>query len=71
MFAVDKDERIIRQCAIAVDSELGCLIRTGTYKIKMEYCECDADGCNSAPNTHVSIATVFSILMGILLCVFL
>ncbi|XP_078318975.1 UPAR/Ly6 domain-containing protein crok-like [Crassostrea virginica] len=68
---VDKDERIIRQCAIAVDSELGCLKRTGTYKIKMEYCECDADGCNSAFNTHVSIATVFSIFMGILLCVFL
>lgn len=67
---VDKDERTIRQCATTLNNVVGCFKRTGTYKIKMEYCECDADGCNSAPRISLSIATAFSLMMGVLLCYF-
>ncbi|XP_061182128.1 uncharacterized protein LOC133190485 [Saccostrea echinata] len=69
---VDKDEvRIIRQCAIANHTELGCFERAGTYKIKMFYCECEGNGCNSAPHTTLSIATVFYFAIGFLLCMVL
>eukprot|EP00105_Crassostrea_gigas_P018824 XP_011437046.1 PREDICTED: uncharacterized protein LOC105335069 [Crassostrea gigas] len=67
---VDKDERTIRQCATTLNNVVGCFKRTGTYKIKMEYCECDADGCNSAPRISLSIATAFSLMMGVLLYYF-
>ncbi|XP_048760155.1 uncharacterized protein LOC125669587 [Ostrea edulis] len=64
---VDTDERIIRQCAINNHTELGCFERAGTYKIKMNYCECDTDGCNSASYTSVSIATVICFATGFML----
>lgn len=66
-FTVDTDERIIRQCAINNHTELGCFERAGTYKIKMNYCECDTDGCNSASYTSVSIATVICFATGFML----
>ncbi|XP_014784464.1 uncharacterized protein LOC106879419 [Octopus bimaculoides] len=45
---VDDDVRIIRQCATS-DGKLGCESRVGTKNIKMKYCLCDKDRCNSAP----------------------
>jgi len=50
--------RTIYQCAteLSTDAPNGeCLQRTGTYRFKSWYCECDTDGCNSAGTAAVSI----------------
>ncbi|KAK3089345.1 hypothetical protein FSP39_002902 [Pinctada imbricata] len=62
---VEDDYRVIRQCAL--NGEVGCLQRTGTRKIKLEYCECVGDGCNSAiglsaPSILLSVIAFFAIL---------
>lgn len=59
---IDKEDtvRTIYQCAEKVsgseaDVNVKCLERTGTYRFKSWYCECNTDGCNSAGTATVSI----------------
>jgi len=61
---IDGDDtvRITRECATTRSAANGeCLERTGTYRFKSWYCECDEAGCNSATSTSVSVfvSTVF------------
>jgi len=56
---VDGDVRIIRSCATWADRDKQvnrCIDRTGTAKIKIQYCECDGDGCNGASALYASSA---------------
>lgn len=48
---VNGDTSTIRQCATA-GAQNSCTRKTGTHKIKMEYCECDTDLCNMASPAH-------------------
>lgn len=49
-----------------VGDERFCLMRTGTFNIFLEYCQCNSkDGCNSGflskANVHVLIAATLSL----------
>jgi len=46
--AVEGDYRVVRTCATGGRPEDGCVARTGTSRIKLWYCECLGDECNSA-----------------------
>lgn len=65
---VDDDSRIIRSCATASQHEHkggDCFDRTGTSKIKLRFCECDRDGCNSGTTIYASVLTLaVSLLIG-------
>ncbi|CAH1795249.1 unnamed protein product [Owenia fusiformis] len=50
------DTRTIRQCAKGGPEK--CVLRTGTHKIKIQYCQCSGDGCNSASSLSISVATL-------------
>ncbi|KAL5018060.1 hypothetical protein ScPMuIL_003782 [Solemya velum] len=52
---VEDDTRVIRQCATVGND--GCVKRTGTQKIKMTYCECSGNLCNTAANRY-DVSTV-------------
>jgi len=59
---IEKEDttRSIHQCGVTKTREEfmngKCLERTGTYRFKSWYCECDnEDGCNSAGTATVSI----------------
>lgn len=56
------DYRIIRQCASGgrVDK---CIERTGTKGIKLSYCHCDFDGCNTASSISAPIAMVMAVVV--------
>jgi len=61
------ETRIIRSCATPEihESKTDCIDRTGTSKIKLRYCECEKDGCNSAMTVYASVITlVISTLIG-------
>lgn len=65
---VEKDSRIIRSCATASPQEhkgVDCFDRTGTSKIKLRFCECTGDGCNSGATIYASVLTLaVSLLIG-------
>ena len=47
--AVDGEKSMLRQCATGGHKEeMECSKKTGTRKIKMEYCECSDSLCNTA-----------------------
>lgn len=54
---VNGEWRYFRSCAYMgepgiVGDERFCLMRTGTFNIFLEYCQCNSkDGCNSGPTT--------------------
>jgi len=59
---IDKEDttRTIHQCGAtptkAENMNGKCLERTGTYRFKSWYCECDnSDGCNSAATATLSV----------------
>ncbi|GAB1607444.1 uncharacterized protein LOC115232589 [Argonauta hians] len=54
---IDDEVRIIRQCAKS-GGPLGCESRVGTKNIRMKYCHCDTDHCNSAPVSPPSVSTL-------------
>lgn len=56
----DKDwnTRVIRECAVSGEASDDCKERTGTYKVKVKYCQCGEPGCNSAVNTQISLMTL-------------
>jgi hypothetical protein len=45
---VSGETRILRQCASHVRLDR-CIERTGTKDIKLKYCDCEGDACNTAP----------------------
>jgi len=47
--AVEKRQRVVRTCATDGRPHDGCVARTGTARIKLQYCECLSDACNAAP----------------------
>lgn len=54
---VEGEFRTVRACAI--DGRLDrCVERTGTKAVKVKYCECEGDGCNSASSVISSILTL-------------
>ncbi|XP_076459252.1 UPAR/Ly6 domain-containing protein crok-like [Babylonia areolata] len=59
----DYHVRTIRQCAIE-SGPMKCIERTGTYRIKIFYCHCDRDNCNSAG--HLSISVLLASVCGLL-----
>ncbi|KAJ8318242.1 hypothetical protein KUTeg_003333 [Tegillarca granosa] len=59
---IGNDTRIIRQCAVLGEDDGKCTLKTGTKNIKMEYCECNKDLCNSALHytaNYYSVLTLF------------
>lgn len=61
---IGEDRRIIRSCATDTYQEdkhkAGeCFDRTGTAKIKLRYCECEGNACNSAAALYASVITIF------------
>jgi len=63
---VDKDYRIVRQCAASAKGSR-CVDRTGTKAIKITYCECEGNLCNSANSFSVNILllTIISALLAL------
>jgi hypothetical protein len=64
---VDGEERVIRSCATWPDHNKPnrCIDRTGTAKIKIQYCECEGDGCNGSSALFASALTlVLAIFIG-------
>jgi len=58
--------RVTRECATSRSAPTGdCLERTGTYRFKTWYCECDEDNCNGA--TALSTVSMFFISSAYLL----
>ncbi|KAF6031283.1 hypothetical protein EB796_010406 [Bugula neritina] len=57
--------RYIRQCAKEGEldannprQDWSCYDKLGTYRVKVKYCHCKVDGCNTATsNIHVSTIT--------------
>jgi len=49
--------RSLYMCAVKASGEVNgdCLERTGTYRFKSWYCNCDSDSCNSATSAAVSV----------------
>lgn len=49
--------RSLYMCAVKASGEVNgdCLERTGTYRFKSWYCNCDSDSCNSATSAAVSM----------------
>ena len=54
---VQGDYRVVRSCAIEGRLDR-CVDRTGTKAVKVKYCECEGDGCNSASGVIASVLTV-------------
>lgn len=45
----DGESRIVRGCAAKIKGwKLGCIDRTGTRGVKIRYCYCKGDNCNTA-----------------------
>ncbi|KAL8601462.1 hypothetical protein ACOMHN_000404 [Nucella lapillus] len=59
----DYQVRTIRQCAFE-SGPMDCMERTGTYRIKIHYCHCMGDDCNSAG--HLSISALLVSACGML-----
>jgi len=57
---VEGESRIVRSCATWPDTTKPnrCIDRTGTSKIKIQYCECEGDGCNSSSALYASALTL-------------
>lgn len=52
---VEGDVRVVRMCGSALEPRLNtCIERTGTKDIKLQYCDCEGDGCNSAQSVILS-----------------
>jgi hypothetical protein len=63
---VEGDYRVVRSCATDGQPDKGCVQRTGTRGIKLSYCECLGDGCNSADrlaSAPVRLALVTSLVL--------
>lgn len=54
---VQGDFRIVRTCA-ATGVAGRCVERTGTTKIRVEYCECDGNKCNTASSLAFPLAAL-------------
>lgn len=67
---VGDDIRYIRECAATGTASDSCLDRTGTYKVKMRYCQCGAKGCNGAANIQINIVAVLLPLFVVLITAF-
>jgi len=57
---IDGKSRVVRSCATWPDPSKPnrCIDRTGTAKIKIQYCECEGDGCNGSSALYASLLTV-------------
>jgi len=55
---VGSESRIVRSCALEgrVDR---CVERTGTKDVKVTYCQCEGDKCNTGSAVFASVLTVF------------
>jgi len=53
---VDGDVRIIRSCALTGQNR--CIDRTGTKNLKITYCQCEGETCNTAAATYQSTLTL-------------
>lgn len=65
---VDKDIRTVRSCATWPEPKKAgrCIDRTGTSKIKIQYCECEGDFCNSGTGlSAAAFAVLFAAFLGI------
>lgn len=65
---VEGDYRVIRSCATSGRVNQ-CYGRTGTANIKLEYCECDKEKCNSAPSMLPALSLSLSVVGALLLAV--
>jgi hypothetical protein len=54
---VQDDYRVVRSCAQTGRTDR-CIERTGTRNIKVTYCECDTEGCNTAAELTIPVFTV-------------
>ncbi|XP_031627245.1 uncharacterized protein LOC116343364 [Contarinia nasturtii] len=70
---VNGEWRYFRSCAFMgepgiVGDERFCLMRTGTFNIFMEYCQCNSkDGCNSA---GIISSSIFTLIAGVSIVLF-
>jgi len=52
---VEGEYRVLRMCGSAMEPRFDrCIERTGTKEIKLSYCDCEGDGCNSAQSVILS-----------------
>ena len=60
--SVEGDTRIVRQCGhdYGTRKPNTCVDRTGTHKIKIKYCICTGEACNSASSLSTSIILMTS-----------
>jgi len=54
---VEDSTRVVRTCAIEGRLDR-CVERTGTKEVKVKYCECEGDGCNTGSAIIASVVTV-------------
>ena len=66
----DWHTRYIRECARAGQASTDCTDRTGTYKLKIKYCQCGEPECNGAANIQLNIVAVLLPLITVLITVF-
>lgn len=64
--SVEGEYRVIRSCATSGRINQ-CYGRTGTANIKLEYCECDTNKCNSAPSMLPALSLSLSVVAALLL----
>lgn len=43
---MEHERRVVRQCSNVIDN-LGCIDRVGTNDVRIRYCHCTEDLCNS------------------------
>jgi len=65
---VEGTSSVIRSCATSGRVNQ-CYGRTGTANIKLEYCECNANECNSAPSMLPALSFTLCVLGALLLSV--
>ena len=68
-FSVEGEGRIVRQCASEARLER-CTERTGTKHIKVSYCECEGDRCNTAPHSFTMNIVLLSAVSALLALIF-
>ena len=67
--AVEGDYRVVRTCATGGRPDDGCVARAGTRNIKLWYCECRGDGCNTALPSLSPVSNLLLLVITALLCV--
>jgi hypothetical protein len=67
---VNNQARTVRSCGYlpAEDNSLGCIFRSGTYEVNVQYCACQGDLCNGGPGAVTAAPAVVAVTAALAAC---